>query len=74
MHVDGARVRNSFFYRRFSDFVKNDTLLVFVCVLDELGNVPRDGFTFTVGVCCEEYVVCLLRFFLKVGNNLLLPR
>ena len=52
--VEVARVIQRLMYGTGGDFVELDTLDVRIFVLQELGDVPRDGFPFAVGVGGEE--------------------
>lgn len=52
--VEVARVIQRLMYGTGGDFVELDTLDVRILVLQELGDVPRDGFPFAVGVGGEE--------------------
>lgn len=52
--VEVARVIQRLMYGTGGDFVELDTLDVRILVLQEFGDVPRDGFPFAVGVGGEE--------------------
>ena len=52
-HVDGSRVFESVFNRMVSDFVKGDAMCFGFWEIEDLFEMPGNGFSFTIFIGCE---------------------
>ena len=67
-------MENSLLNSRFGDFVEDDTLGVFVLQIQNLLEVPCDGFSLAVLIGCEPDGVRLLRFLAELVNQMFFVR
>jgi hypothetical protein len=67
--VNAARVGKRFPYGIFGDLVEDDAFWIFYT--QDLGNMPGDGFPFTIGVGRENHAVGFLCFVAEFGDDLL---
>ena len=74
MRVDQIKVDRSWIFDRFFDggfgnFIKGDAALFIKRNAKGSGNMPRNGFPFTVRVRCEENLVCRFGFFFELLDD-----
>ena len=69
IHVDGAGRFQRSLDRALGDFVKEDSVHLVGLAIQFFGNVPSNGFTFSIGVWCQEHFICLLRLSLDLGES-----
>ena len=66
IHIDRPRIFERFGYGILGDLMERDTVQIICRKTEFLRQVPADGFSFTVRVCCEIDVVGFLRLLLQI--------